>query len=192
MDLPTEGRGLATVVEGMSPEIKRLYAIAYDGMNDAQNWETVLVNIARESQNVHGPYSHAEITSNQTQAIWNLSQQAAGPNGKVTVMPANSPPRAFFDKGVPFGPRFYDVDIGRGHGMSAHMVQDLVVDEAFRRAGVGMKAEAFRGQMGTEITPVEGTARNILLWNALYDSNTGFVSPDTVTPFLHAVLGAVD
>jgi hypothetical protein len=194
MNLPTEGIGLADVVKGMSPEVRTLYQVAYDGMNNPENWEAVLVNIAREAQGVQGPYSHAEITSNQTQAIWNLSQQATGPDGKIVVTPPANVHHDFVGKGTPFGPRFYDVNIGREHGMSAHMVQDLVVDRAFQRAGVGMKAEQFRARIGTETGAVQGAnaKRNVLLWNALYDSQSGFTSPDTVTPLLHDVLGKVD
>ena len=195
LNLATEGAGLAEVIAALpkNSKFRSLYRIAYDGMNNRDIWEAVLGDIAREAEKIApGRFSHPEIRSRYTQAVWNLSEQASGPGGKVIATPPDKTPGYEFIKaGTPWGPRFYDVNIGRGHGMSSHMVHDLVVDRAFQRAGVEMTAEQFRAQMGTMKGSVPGLAadQRTLLWNALYDSHEGrLVSPDTAIALLRETL----
>ena len=197
-NLTTEGAGLAEVINALGPnsdEFRKLYKIAYDGMNNRNIWESVLTDIEREVKNVGtSSYSHGEIKSKYTQAIWNISERRAQAQGSQIFVtpPANTPGYIFIHEGTPFGPRFFDVNIGRGHGMSAHMVQDLVVDRAFQQAGLSLDAEQFRGMMGRVHGRAPGGNADLktLLWNALYDAEEGhFTSPDTVTPLLREVFG---
>lgn len=192
-NLATEGVGLARVMAAVPDRgFARLYGIAYDGLNNPEIWESVLADIAREAQAVRPPFANAEVTSRSTQAIWNLSERAAGPGGRIAVLPRGNLPQNFIEY-APWGPRFYDVNIGRGHGMSSHLVQDLVVDRALQRAGVSMSAEQFRAAMGAVPGQMPGMSTPLrqLLWEALYDGTEGrLTSPEGTIALLRAALEA--
>jgi hypothetical protein len=197
-NLATEGLSIARVIAALpadSQEFRALYEIAYNGINNKEIWESVLKDVAREAQSVAGPpFSHPEIKSQYTQAIWNLAEARAK---RATIIPRPAPIRVvgqetggFFEENVPFGKRFYDVQVGSEHGLSAHMLQDLVVDRAFAQSGRYLDAERFRGMIGqfTRPGPTGGPLRQ-QLWNALYDSQTGLNSPENVTALARRIFG---
>ncbi len=191
-NIATEGMGLADVMSALgtgNPEVRRLFRIAYSGLNDKKIWESVLADIAREAENEGAStFSHPQITSKYTQAIWNLSRKKA--TSQIVVV---TPETKFFGPQVPFGSRF--LDLGAPHGASAHMVQDLVIDRALQQAGESADAEALRRMMGG----VQGSYRTAelrnLLWNALYDANESqgrLNAPEKVDELLKTVFGKVD
>ncbi len=197
-NLATEGMGLADVMAALSSgdtEVRRLFRIAYNGLNNKKIWESVLADVAREAEGgaAAGGFSHPSITSKYSQAIYNISRQRA--TSQIRALPHDISTKEFFSEKGAFGRRFIDPGMAGEHGVMAHMTQDLVVDQALRQAGESVDAEALRRMIGG----VKGTYRGVelreLLWNALYDANESqgrMNAPEKVSELLRAVFGKVD
>lgn len=194
-NIATEGKGLANVMAALSgsdAQLRRLFGIAYNGLNNKKIWESVLADIAREAEGgaATGGFSHPQITSKYSQAIWNMSRQKA-----ATRMVVVTPETQFFGPQAPFGSRFLDLGVGAEHGAMAHMAQDLVIDQALRQAGESVDAEALRRMIGGAKGTYQGAELRRLLWNALFDANESqgrMNAPEKVTELLRAVFGKVD
>lgn len=194
-NIATEGKGLANVMAALGSgdaEVRRLFRIAYSGLNDKRVWESVLKDIAREAEGgaARGGFSHPQLTSKSSQAIWNLSRKKA-----TSQMLVVTPETQFFGPQAPFGSRFMDLGVGGEHGAMAHMAQDLVVDQALRQAGESVDAEALRRMIGGVKGTYQGAELRKLLWNALYDANESqgrMNAPEKVSELLRAVFGKVD
>jgi hypothetical protein len=194
-NIATEGVGLADLMAALSSgdaEVRRLFRIAYSGLNNKKVWESVLADIAREAEGgaATGGFSHPQISSKYSQAIWNLSRKKAA--SQIVVV---GPETEFFGAQAPFGGRFYDLGVSGEHGFSAHMAQDLVIDRALQQAGETADAEALRRMLGGVKGTYRGAELRKLLWNALYDANESqgrMNAPERVTELLRSAFGSVD
>jgi hypothetical protein len=87
---------------------------------------------------------------------------------------------------------FLDLGVSSsGHGWVSHMIQDLVVTEALRKAGESIRVLDFRSMMRTIGSRIEDPGNvPTLLWNALYDSQGGSLTqPETVIVVLRRAIG---
>jgi hypothetical protein len=95
----------------------------------------------------------------------------------------------FFDNWVKTGRRFYDMGVDtEQHGQVTHLIQDLVVDLAFKRAGLSMTASEFKKTLGG------AQARDIAdpgnqLWIRIFDGADSLGRPEIMMPALRLVPG---
>ena len=88
------------------------------------------------------------VTSPETQAVINLSRRTGA---KVVTVAGELSDQDFFRKVAGSSNRFFDpgvLTIDSRHGAATHLVQDLVVDLALKRAGSQLRAHDFRRLMG--------------------------------------------
>jgi hypothetical protein len=169
----------------------RLYEIAYDGMNDKAIWGKVISDILDEVKSpgrLLSPLPKGYHFNRETQAVWRLVER------KITPTPACiRPGDDFGGAGFPFVAKsFLDLGVSSSeHGWVSHMVQDLVVSEAFRQGGERLPVEDFRAMMRTLGLRVKAPANvPILLWNALYDGQGNrLTEPETVIKVLRNAIG---
>jgi hypothetical protein len=199
--LETEGMGLDKVVEylkGAYPvndaqlsRFLQLYEIAYDGVNDRAIWGEVIFEIMREVRypgRLLSPLPKGFQFTPETQAIWRLVER------KIIPTPAVIRPRDDFGgAGAPFvSETFLDLGVSSSeHGWVSHMIQDLVVTEAFRKCGQSIRVADVRAMMRTIGSRVRQPGNvPILLWNALYDGQGNrLTEPETVIVVLRSAIG---
>jgi hypothetical protein len=157
--LATEGVGLDKVIgfvrsayqpnDHQVARFLQLYEFAYDGMNDRAIWGGVIAEIVYEVRSPGRLLSSLpkgfQFTP-ETQAIWRLVER------KISPTPAVIRPRDDFGGGrFPFfSETFLDLGVSSSeHGWVSHMIQDLVVNEALRRARESIRVADFRSMLWT-------------------------------------------
>lgn len=114
----------------------------------------------------------------------------------VVILPRGAPPMnadQFFQNVVVPGQRFLDysaLDLTAAgeHGALTHFVQDLAVDQIL--AEVGVTGPQYRTMLGGTVGPPDrATSPGALLWEALYDAQTGRMNqPEVVYPAIRSVV----
>jgi hypothetical protein len=188
-----EGTPLRQIVNQIpDPAFREVYEIAYDALNNPKLWEDVIGDIARGAEKVTGPPSHPEITNKYTQAVWNMSEEAARARGSKVIVHDEKSPTFLIGGEVPLTERFFDADIkyfvdddSLVHGASSHMIQDLVIDRGLAAAGKKIDAEDLRRMM--KKMPSVGA-----IWSSLYDAKNGLNRPEHVKAMLDKIFGHID
>ena len=146
--------------------------------------------------------------SHSSEAVWNLAEQSHGSTPKMVVRPGDFHAAPDVDSKAPFKGSFYDVNIsGAGaveekpslaneptHGVSHHMIQDLVITEGFQQAGkTGYTAESLRNDMNTagdKLKAASGRFDRSDLWNFTQDSletHGQMTAPENVNPIVNSI-----
>jgi hypothetical protein len=178
-----ESRRLADHAASGRDAYSRLRKIAgpvWEGMQDPQSIVKVVNDIRREAQAIRASADPVPldpgVTNVETQAVIRLSERA---RGEVRTITGRDTPQ-FFERHASLKHGFLDwtAALDPRHGASTHMVQDLVIDEALRRAGSRLRAGDIRTLLGNgdvHAAEVLGSARQarvgISLWeNVLHDA----------------------
>jgi hypothetical protein len=148
-------------------------------MQDPKIIVKVFNDIRREANRIRANPAEKldpHVRSAETQAVVNLSRKAG-----ATIETITTPQQTFFERHATGPARFLDIEAGLTlgkHGATTHMVQDLVVDEALRRAGSSLRADTFRTLLGNGDAHAREVLGNIdrarvgrFLWgNVLHDA----------------------
>ena len=159
--------------------------------DDRAIWGEVISEIIQELRSpgrLLSPLPKGFQFNSETQVIWRLVERKISPTPGV-IRPRDD----FGGAGFPFFTEtFLDLGISSSeHGWVSHMTQDLVVNEALRRAGESIRVADFRAMMWTIGSPIKQPGNvPILLWNALYDSQGArLTEPETVIVVLRKAIG---
>ncbi len=164
---------------GVNQQIEQLLPIAVGGMRDPELYAELMAEA----------WSMLGADRDMTRALIEIAQSGGA---KVHVLPHEvglMKGKKFVDEVATKGESWIDNPlVNNAHGVSSHLIQDIVVTRAFKRAGIGMTSQEFRvliGQAtgnvkflkmrrtsalvlltegGQEITSAE------LIWRATYDS----------------------
>jgi hypothetical protein len=136
----------------------------------------------------------ASVTDTRADGIGAINRailRAAAKEGPVIAVPKNSTigDGEFFKNWIGTGRRFFDLGIDtQRHGQTTHLIQDLIVDEAFKRAGLSMNASTFRNALAGAVAdgiPDPGNR----LWIRIFDGFDTIGTPENLMPALRLVPG---
>jgi len=216
------GRNLMDAVGKVDLDLYGKVKTAVESLHNRKIWETVLRRIQAERTRVVQGTSTSRTYreslaampsmeandrlprtieleragSPSSEAVWNLAEQAHGSTPAMVVEFGDFWAAPGVDAKAPFKQSFYDVNISpdHEHGVSTHMIQDLVITEGFRLAGkTGYTAEKLRNDMdaaGSKLQSSSGKFDRSDLWNFTHDnleSNKQMTAPENVNEIVNSV-----
>jgi hypothetical protein len=160
--------------------LRKVARPVWEGMQDPQSIVKVVNDIRREARVIRASADPVQmdpgVTNAETQAVVRLSERA---RGEVRTIAGRDTPQ-FFERHASLKHGFLDwtAALDPRHGASTHMVQDLVIDEALRRAGSRLRAGDIRTLLGNgdahaseALGGVRQAKVGISLWeNVLHDA----------------------